>query len=125
VEHRGVLALFGVLSVIAGIVLVRHPFAAVIAVALFVGVWLITFGTVRVIDVIDVAEHRIWWLAVAIIEILAGVSLAAYPGVGVAAAALIIGIAFIVRGVALCSTAWALRRLEHELPHSRAGASRA
>jgi phage-related protein len=49
-EGRGLLALLGVLSLIAGLFLVRHPIAGVVAMALLLGFWLIVFGVVRFVE---------------------------------------------------------------------------
>src|SRR3954449_11199035 len=43
-QSRGLVALMGVLSLIVGIVLIRHPIAGVTAVALLIGLWLVTVG---------------------------------------------------------------------------------
>jgi hypothetical protein len=51
-EGRGLVALLGVLSLIAGLFLVRHPIAGVVAMTLLLGFWLIVFGVVRFIDAI-------------------------------------------------------------------------
>lgn len=109
--HRGLTALVGALSAIAGILLIRHPVLGVTAIALLVGIWLVTFGIVRLVDLGDVREHRVWWIVVAILEIAAGIAIVAVPGIGVATLALLVGISFLVRGGVLAATGWAVRNV--------------
>ncbi len=108
-ESRGMVALIGVLSLIVGIVLVRHPFSSVEVLALFVGIWLVVVGAVRLIDAFSFREGRGWNLLVALVEIVAGVVIVSSPDIGVTTLALLVGIAFILRGIGLCVTSWALR----------------
>src|SRR5512138_1472918 len=41
---RGFLALWGVLTVTVGVLLIRHPISGVAAVAFFIGIWLLAVG---------------------------------------------------------------------------------
>ena len=112
VEHRGLLVVVGLLSIIAGVILVRHPFGAVVAFALLVGLWLITIGILRVFEAFSTPERRGWSLVVALLEVIAGVVIVAVPDIGLATLAVFIGISFILRGVAMCAVGWGLRRLQ-------------
>ena len=114
VEGRGLLAVIGVLSAIAGIILIRHPIESVVAIALLVGIWLVCIGVVRLISAFELAVNRGWNVFVALIEIAAGIIIVAVPDIGVSTLAIFIGIAFIVRGLALCAAAWLLRAVKHD-----------
>ena len=46
-RSRGSLALLGVLTAIVGVLLIRHPIGGVAAIALLIGLWLITVGVIR------------------------------------------------------------------------------
>src|SRR5204862_8030937 len=46
-QNRGLVAIVGVLSLLAGIVLIRHPIAGVAAAAILIALWLITVGARR------------------------------------------------------------------------------
>src|SRR3954454_6705219 len=48
-DGRGLLALVGVLSVIAGLVLIKQPFSTLVVFALIVGVWFVVAGIARVV----------------------------------------------------------------------------
>lgn len=112
---RGMLAFLGVLSAIVGVLLIRHPIHGVVAIALLVGLWLITIGVVRAIRALELREHRGWNLLLAAIELVAGIVIVSSPEIGVATLALIVGISFIVRGMTMCMVAWMLRAAKREL----------
>lgn len=111
VANRGLVALLGVLSVITGVILVRHPIAGVVAVALLLGIWLITFGIVRLIEASGYEQHRGRRMLVAVLEVAAGIVIVSIPGIGVATLAVLIGVTFILRGLGMCIVALALRRV--------------
>jgi uncharacterized membrane protein HdeD (DUF308 family) len=100
----------GVLTAVAGVVLIRHPTKAVVVIALLLGLWLIVLGLIRLIRAFDQPDHRGWAMLSGIVELLGGIVIVASPHIGVATLALLVGIVFIVRGVALCVVAWALHR---------------
>jgi hypothetical protein len=52
-ESRGLAALIGVLNLVIGILLIRHPIGGVVAIALFVGIWLIAMGAIRLVLAFD------------------------------------------------------------------------
>jgi uncharacterized membrane protein HdeD (DUF308 family) len=113
-EHRGTLAVLGVISVIAGLLLVRHPIGGVVAISLFLGIWLVAFGLVRLVGSFD-DTNRAWNLLVAVVAIIAGVLIVANPTIAVSTLGLIVGIAFVVRGVGLVAEAWTFHGLKQQL----------
>ena len=48
-DSRGLAAIIGVLGVIVGIALIRHPFHGVTAIGLLIGIWLVAAGIVRLV----------------------------------------------------------------------------
>jgi uncharacterized membrane protein HdeD (DUF308 family) len=110
---RGLLALLGAISAIAGVILIRHPIAGVVAIALLVGLWLMTIGIVHFVRAFDDPDQRWLNIGIAVLELIAGIVIVSSPGIGVATLALLIGISLIVRGVALCALAWAVRSVLH------------
>ena len=119
-EGRGLLAMIGVISAIAGIILIRHPIESVVAIALLVGIWLVCIGVVRLVGAFEVDVNRGWNVFVALIEIVAGIIIVAAPDIGLTTLALFIGIAFILRGIGLCAAAWLLRAAKHAGPPAAA-----
>lgn len=120
-ENRALPALVGVVSAIAGVVLIRHPTKAVAVIALLLGLWLIVLGVVRLIRAFDEPAHRYVAMLSGVVELAGGIVIVSSPHIGVATLALLIGIVFIVRGLALCVVAWALHRATHVLSVATGG----
>ncbi len=113
IPGRALLALLGAVSAIAGVLLIRHPIQGVVAIALLIGLWLITIGIVHFVGAFDEADHRLMAFAVAVLEVIAGIVIVSSPGIGVATLALLVGISLILRGIAMCALAWATRSVLH------------
>ena len=56
-----------------------------------------------------------------LVELAGGIVIVSSPHIGVATLALLVGIVFIVRGVALCVVAWALHRATSALSAAAGG----
>jgi uncharacterized membrane protein HdeD (DUF308 family) len=112
-ENRGLAAIMGVLSVVVGVLLIRHPIGGVLAIALLIGIWLVAVGVVRFVGAFE-REHRVWNIVVALIEVAAGIVIVASPPIGFATLALIVGISFIANGVATFALGWIMHSLRHE-----------
>jgi uncharacterized membrane protein HdeD (DUF308 family) len=112
-ESRGLLALLGAISAIAGVILIRHPIQSVVAIALLVGLWLLTVGIVHFVREFAEHDHRWMTVALAVLEMIAGIVIVASPGIGVATLALLVGISLILRGIAMCAVAWVTRSVLH------------
>jgi uncharacterized membrane protein HdeD (DUF308 family) len=106
---RGALVLGGLVSMIAGVMLVRHPIEGVVAIALVLGIWLIAFGVLRFMDGLESHERSGWNFLIAAVETIAGIVIVAAPGIGVGTLAVLVSIAFILRGVGMIAEAWFLR----------------
>jgi uncharacterized membrane protein HdeD (DUF308 family) len=116
-ENRGSLAVIGVISVIAGVLLIRHPLGGVRAVALLVGIWLIAAGVVRFIAAFESPENRLWRIIAASILAIFGIIIVASPHIGYATLALITGIGFICYGIGMMALGWAMHSIrKHGLP---------
>lgn len=113
-QNRGLIAVIGVLSVIGGTLLIRHPLGGVRAVALVLGLWLLAAGVVRFIAAFDGRGHVLWRMSVALILALVGIVVVADPHIGYATLALITGIGFICHGLAMVAVGWALHHVRHE-----------
>jgi uncharacterized membrane protein HdeD (DUF308 family) len=100
----------GVVGVIAGIVVIRHPAGTLLAIVLAVGVWLILSGLVDLIGAIVVAgERRILRLLGGVAEVVIGILVIALPKISLGTVAALIGISFIIRGLVLIAGGWRLR----------------
>ena len=113
-EGRGMLAMIGVLSAIAGLVLIKKPFGTLVVFVLVLGVWFIVAGVVRFVSAFSEPEGRAANIAIAILDVVAGIVILSWPGIGLTTLAVIIGIVLIVRGALFFMGGWELRRLGHE-----------
>ena len=91
-EGRGLLALIGVLSAIAGLVLIKKPFDTLVAFTLIIGVWFVVAGVVRFVTAVASPEGRNGNIFIAILDVVAGIVILAWPDLGLATLAVIIGI---------------------------------
>lgn len=110
-RNRGITALFGVLSAIVGVLLIRHPVGGVAAVALLIGIWLIAVGVIRFATAFDERHHRGWHLLAGLIEVVAGIAIVVSPDIGYATLAILVGIGFILNGIGMTALGWAMHRL--------------
>lgn len=100
-EGGGFRVFVAIVSVIGGVILIRHPFVGVVAIALLLGLWLIASGAFRLAWTIGERRARGWQVVVAVVEIIAGIVIVASPGIGVSTLAILVAISFILRGLAL------------------------
>jgi len=114
-EGRGMLALIGVLSAIAGLVLIKKPFDTLVVFILIFGVWLIVAGVVRFVGVFGEPEGRAGNIAIAVLDVIAGIVVLSWPAPSLATLAVIIGIVLIFRGILWIAAGWELRGLGHEV----------
>lgn len=112
-ESRGLVAILGVVSVVVGILLIRHPIAGVTAVALLLGIWLIAAAVVRLVVAFARGEHRLRRVVVAVILAIAGIAIVSSPHIGYATLALIVGLGFIAYGCAMVALGLAIRTVGH------------
>jgi uncharacterized membrane protein HdeD (DUF308 family) len=115
-DGRGLLALVGALSAIAGLVLIKKPFDTLVVFALIVGVWFVVAGVVRFVSAFATPEGRTGNIFIAILDLVAGIVVLAWPELGLATLAVIIGIVLICRGILFVAVGWLLRGLASEIP---------
>ena len=113
-EDHGLVALLGVVSVVLGILLIRHPIGGVKAVALLLGIWLIAAAVVRLVVAFAVPDHRLRRLVAAAILGIVGIAIVSEPHIGYATLAVIAGIGFIAYGASMIVLGWALRTVAHD-----------
>ncbi len=108
-ESRGLAAIVGVISLIVGILLIRHPTHGVLAIALLFGFWLIAMGAVRLVLAFGMPTHRGWRAFVAVVELIAGIVIVSSPSIGVATLALLVGLSLIINGAGFAALGVVLR----------------
>jgi len=110
-DSRGLFALVGVLSAIAGLVLIKKPFDTLIVFTLIVGVWFVVAGAVRFVSAFAESEGRAGTIALALLDLIAGIVILAWPGLGLATLAVILGLVLIFRGILFIYAGITLHRL--------------
>jgi uncharacterized membrane protein HdeD (DUF308 family) len=114
-DGRGLLALIGVLSALAGLVLIKKPFDTLVVFTLIVGAWFVVAGIVRLVTALGSPEGRGGNIVTAILDLIAGIVILSWPDLGLSTLAVIIGIVLILRGLFFIVSGWQLRRLNDEL----------
>jgi uncharacterized membrane protein HdeD (DUF308 family) len=113
-RNRGIVALFGAITAIVGVLLIRHPIGGVAAVALLIGLWLIVIGVIRFVTAFDEYDHRVWHAFAGALELIAGIVIVASPDIGFATLALLVGVGFMLNGIALGALGWGLAGARRE-----------
>ena len=103
-------AVLGLLGIRAGLVVMRRPGESLLAVLLVLGIWLVVTGIVDLVRAFASARDRGLRLLAAAFDLVLGGLILALPDVSLKTLALLIGIAFIVRGVLSVVRGVALRR---------------
>jgi uncharacterized membrane protein HdeD (DUF308 family) len=120
---RGTVALLGVLTAIIGVLLIRHPVGSVTAIALLIGIWLIAVGVIRFAAAFDDYEHRGWHALVGLVELIAGIVIIANPSIGYTTLAILVGISFILNGLATAAFGWSLQEAGEDAAKPRPSAT--
>jgi hypothetical protein len=96
-------ALFGVLSIVAGVIALANPDLSLLAIAILFGCWLIVVGIFDVIDGLTAenadAARRIFAVVLGVISLIAGVLCLRLPDAGLLALVVVVGAYLIVAGV--------------------------
>ena len=114
VENRGLAAIIGVLGIVVGILLIRHPTHAVTAVGLLIGIWLIAVGVVRLLRAVVFRVGLLWRIGVSLLEIAVGIVIVSNPHIGYGTLAVLLGIWLIVNGVGMTALGLAIHRIRPE-----------
>jgi uncharacterized membrane protein HdeD (DUF308 family) len=99
-ENRALTAIFGLLAIVIGILLIRHPTTAVSAIGLIIGIWLVAAGALRLLRAFTFGGHVILRVLIALLEIVVGVIVVSDPHIGYATLAILLGIWLIINGLA-------------------------
>jgi uncharacterized membrane protein HdeD (DUF308 family) len=113
-RNRGMVATLGVLTVVVGVLLIRHPVGGVTAIALLIGIWLIAAGVIRFVTAFEEYQHRLWYAFLGVVELVAGIVIVANPDIGYTTLAILVGIAFILNGIGMGALGWGMHGLRRE-----------
>jgi uncharacterized membrane protein HdeD (DUF308 family) len=113
-RNRGMVALFGVITAVVGVLLIRHPVGGATFVALLIALWFIAVGVIRFATAFDEPRHRGWYALLGLVEMVAGIVIVANPNIGYATLAILVGIAFILNGFATAVLGWAMHEVRED-----------
>ncbi len=111
-SHRVWLGIAGLLLIVIGTVLIRHLHLTVAFIGLIIGVSWIVQGVTALIASFagDSREGRGWWIFFGIVSVIGGIVITAVPVTSVTALAVLVGIWFVIQGLAEITGAFILRR---------------
>jgi uncharacterized membrane protein HdeD (DUF308 family) len=111
-RHRIWAGLAGLLSVVIGVILIRHLHLTVALIGLIIGITWIVQGLTALIGGLagGVEEGRAWWIAFGVISVIAGIVVVSAPVTSVNALAVLLGIWFIIMGIFEIVAGFLLRR---------------
>jgi len=123
---RGANVLSGLLSTAAGVAIIVWPAPGLVAVAIFLGAWLIVVGAITISG--SLAARRVlpdWWLLLiaGLLEVPLGVLALADPGATLAAIVTVSGIWAVAVGVTRVVFAFELKSLPSKVSDALAGPS--
>ena len=107
----GLLAFVGILGMVGGVVVLRHPFDTVVVLATLLGVVWVVGGAIELMTaVVDDSHHDRWLMLISgLLSVAAGVVVIAWPAPTVTVIAWISGIYLVVSGILIGAAALRLR----------------
>jgi uncharacterized membrane protein HdeD (DUF308 family) len=107
---RGWLVAFGVLALVAGVLVLFRPGAGVVVLVWGVILWFAVAGVNDLVAAASTRQHRGWNIAMGIISLIVALALLVSPGTAVGVLALFIALGFILRGALALGMALTMRR---------------
>jgi uncharacterized membrane protein HdeD (DUF308 family) len=108
--QRALIGVVGVLAMLAGVLVIARPEGTVAFVAIAGGIYLIAAGCAAAVQAIRFEGTRMFDAARAVIDLIAGIALVAWPDKTVGVVAVVAGLFLLVSGVLEIFAAIALRR---------------
>jgi uncharacterized membrane protein HdeD (DUF308 family) len=96
---RVLAAVLGVLGIVAGLVVMKRPGDTLLVLVLAVGVWLVVAGVVDLVRALVVAGNRGMRALAGLFDVVLGGLILALPKLSLGTLAVLIGLAFLARGV--------------------------
>jgi uncharacterized membrane protein HdeD (DUF308 family) len=98
-QSRALLAVAGVLAIVVGILVLRHPLQTVAVLVLLLGLYWVVSGTVEIVHAFSgQMSSRGWAFALGGISVVAGIVLLTFPVSSAATLALLVGLLLVVYG---------------------------
>ncbi|WP_088288252.1 HdeD family acid-resistance protein [Kineosporia sp. A_224] len=115
---RALLAVLGILSLVAGVYAVRHLLVTLTVLVLLLGIFWFVNGVVEVVMglVAPSPPGRAWQVGSGVLSVLAGVVVLAYPELTLVGLAVILGVWLLAYGIVGILVAVRLRSYRHDAP---------
>lgn len=97
--HRVLSAILGVIGLILGLIVLRHPFNSLAVLILAIGIYLVVAGVIGSVRAIGNLENRAFKMMISIATLIAGVLILALPQLSLVTLAVLTGIGLIARGI--------------------------
>jgi uncharacterized membrane protein HdeD (DUF308 family) len=113
-DHRIWYAIWGVVSILAGVVAFAQPALTGITLVWVIAAWAVVIGILQIIAAIQVRqeiEGEFWLILAGILSVVAGVLLFAAPGIGGISLVYLIGIYAVLLGIAFIGFAFRVKDL--------------
>lgn len=107
---RGWLAAFGVLALVAGILVLFHPGGGILVLAWGIILWFVVVGIHDLLVGFSQREHRAWNLVLGVLTLIVALILIISPGTAVGLIAIFIALGFLFRGAMDIGLALSMRR---------------
>lgn len=101
--------LLGIIALIAGVLVIRHPGESIVAVSLALGIYFLVAGALALARAV-VGPRRLFSLIGGIVLVAAGTAITSSPEISVKTLALLTGIALCLQGALEIAEGFALRR---------------
>lgn len=116
---RALSAVLGLFGVIAGVAIIRRPGDSVLVVVIAVGLWLVSAGLVEAVSALVIPGSRVTGLLTAAADVILGLLILSWPKASVATVAVLVGVAFVIRGALMVWGGIQLRK--GEVPEAAPG----
>jgi len=108
---RTLSAIIGVIALIAGVICLRRPGESLLAIVIVLGVYLIAEGVIRVVRALASEGRRWWGVMLGVFDVIVGVIIMSWPGIGLVTLAVFFALTMLFRGVVAIVTGFKLRGL--------------
>lgn len=108
--RNGWIITLGVLTVIAGIIILFRPGTGLVVIAVMAAIYMLFTGIADLTLAFSAPVGRVMFGILGVLGIIAGIILIANPGAALLTVALVVGISFLVRGLGEISTGFWLRK---------------
>jgi uncharacterized membrane protein HdeD (DUF308 family) len=120
-EARGMSVWRGVIALLAGVIVIRHPSESLTVLALAFGICLLIAGVFELVIAVETSERRGWRILEGVVDLAIGTLIVSWPEFGLYTFAVVLGISLLVRGAVESWLAVMGIRLSRAERHGHAG----